>query len=467
MEKINRMKIGIVGAGLGGLAAGAMLSEKGYKVEIFEKEEILGGRALTLDGNKLTLDEYKNILHRFDTWIPFSEPDLNTIFEEKMLHGYRIDLGFHLLGFIERSPLLKILERSGEKVDMSSSRFSFVNPEKGTVNALSSYLTIADILRLIPLISRFFFARRLTLLKMQEVPISETLDRYFTGKLGNAFGTGAKLITTVNNLDKISTGETLRVLAHWIRGAKPTGYPRKGLITLSEAFANIIMKNRGEITVNKKVKKILIEDDKAYGIEVRGEERDYDVILSNLPVQDLFTLASEENFPPHYVKKMKDIEGTGSVCAYYSLKKVNSHLIGRPFAFVETGIDVEGKDAAGVIDFQTADPINGLSPKGRYLVQGYIVCSPKEARDKKKVSRLREVLDKKLEELIPDFRKNLVFALYPTTWHLDGVAKIIGNEKPESVTPIRNLYLVGDCVKSTGIGMNCAVDSAISLSEEL
>ena len=60
--------------------------------------------------------------------------------------------------------------------------------------------------------------------------------------------------------------------------------------------------------------------------------------------------------------------------------------------------------------------------------------------------------------------KNLVFALYPTTWHLDGVAKIINNEKPEIVTPVKNFYLVGDCVKATGIGMNCAVDSAIHLA---
>ena len=36
-------KVCIIGAGIGGLTAGAILSKKGYNVTIFEKEKILGG----------------------------------------------------------------------------------------------------------------------------------------------------------------------------------------------------------------------------------------------------------------------------------------------------------------------------------------------------------------------------------------------------------------------------------------
>ena len=83
------------------------------------------------------------------------------------------------------------------------------------------------------------------------------------------------------------------------------------------------------------------------------------------------------------------------------------------------------------------------------------------------VELLRRVLDERLESLMPNYRDHLLFALYPTSYHLDGVAKTIDNEKPDSETPVKNLYLVGDCIKSTGIGMNCAVDSAINLVEKL
>ena len=65
-----------------------------------------------------------------------------------------------------------------------------------------------------------------------------------------------------------------------------------------------------------------------------------------------------------------------------------------------------------------------------------------------------------MENIIPDFRSNLRWVIYPAIWHLDGVAKTINNDKPEVKTPIKNFYLVGDCVNAPGIGFNCAMNSA-------
>jgi len=69
--------------------------------------------------------------------------------------------------------------------------------------------------------------------------------------------------------------------------------------------------------------------------------------------------------------------------------------------------------------------------------------------------------------MIPDFRLNLNWVIYPAIWHLDGVAKIIKNKKPDIKTPIDNLYLVGDCVDAPGIGINCAINSARILTNLL
>ena len=38
---MQRKKIGIIGAGIGGLTAGALLSKKGFDVTIFEKESFM------------------------------------------------------------------------------------------------------------------------------------------------------------------------------------------------------------------------------------------------------------------------------------------------------------------------------------------------------------------------------------------------------------------------------------------
>jgi hypothetical protein len=385
-----------------------------------------------------------------------------------MLNGYRFDLGFHLLGFIDKSPITSTLEKYGEQIDIFSSKFGVIHPEKGVMTALSQYLSKSDKIRLIPLATRLLSARKSTLSDLQNISLNDTLDKYCKGRIKDVLGIAGKLISTINDLDKISTGESIRVLDQWIRGARRAGsYPKNGHLSLAKGFANIVINNGGKINIGSNVDFIIQKDNSANGIVIGDKKKNYDIIISNLPVQDLFKITEEKWFPNKYVTHLKNLEGSGSVCAYYVVKKVNPEYMGKPFAFVEEGLDVEGSDAAGVIDFLTSDPLVGLSPKNHHLIQAYIICTPKEAVNKTKVAMLKEVLDKKMEMLIPDFKNQLEFALYPTSWHLDGVAKTIDNEKPDSVTPMKNLYLVGDCIKSTGIGMNCAVDSAITLSERL
>ena len=468
MEERMSKNICIVGAGLGGLAAGALLSQKGYNVEIFEKEKVLGGRALTLDGNGLTLEEYINILHRFETYVPFSVPSLEEIFDNKMLEGYKIDFGFHLLGGGAKSNTGKVLRMLGEEINTSASRLGYI--EKGRiVYPYLRYLSPTDKMKMIHHFLHLFFARPTTLASLKKVPMSETIKKYGKGKMKLTLYLMTSVITTSNDLSVISTGETFMAQRDLLRlyGEKAVGYPRKGSGTLAENLAKAVKKQGGKIHLGRKVEEIVVDDGIAKGIIVEGEMKEFDVIISNVPIQNIFSIVPEKKFPPTWVKKIKGLKGTGSLCAYYSLKKVDSKLVGKSLMFIERDIDIEGGDALGMIDFQTADPHTRLSPKNRYLIQAYIICSPEEARNDKKVEMLRNVLDKWVEKIIPNFRDDMDWAIYPTTWHLDGVAKTIDNEKPPSKTPIKNLFLVGDCVASTGIGMDCAVDSAIHLEIEI
>jgi phytoene dehydrogenase-like protein len=212
---------------------------------------------------------------------------------------------------------------------------------------------------------------------------------------------------------------------------------------------------------------IIIKNNKAVGIMTDSKEQFFDIIISNILVQDLFTIVDEKNFPKKHVKDIKSLKGTGSLCAYYSLKKVDPGLIGKTFHFIERDIGVEGNDAVGMIDFMSASRDSGLSPSDEYLIQSYIICTPKEARDEKTLKTLRKLLDKNLKVIMPDFRSNLNWSIYPAIWHLDGVAKTIDNVKPDIRTPVENLYLVGDCVKAPGIGINCALNSVRILMDFL
>ena len=90
----------------------------------------------------------------------------------------------------------------------------------------------------------------------------------------------------------------------------------------------------------------------------------------------------------------------GSLCAYYSFNHIDPKFIGKSFLFIERDVGVNGNDAVGMIEFVTALPESGIAPSSKYLVQSYIICTPAEAKSKKMLEKLREMLDRNLEILI-------------------------------------------------------------------
>ena len=460
MTNKKKLNIIIIGAGIGGLTAGALLARKGHNVKIFEKESLIGGRALTLDMSSFNLDSYKNLLSTFHMQIAFSEPALETIFEKKMLNGYHLDLGFHVMGGGVISNLRNVLSTSEADIEMIKSRlYTQRNDHYGL------FVTNWDKVKMIPNLLRLFLSGEKTMKQLDETSIADTIKKYGKGKAKVVLEANPRLITTVNNLDHISTGEVFRTQRDMkLKGVR---YPKKGLSYIMNNLAEFIMRNNGEIHINTPVTKILINENKAKGIVAGGKKYYCDVVISNILVQDLLKIADEKHFTKEYIKNINSLNGTGSLCAYYSLKKINPDLPGKNFIFIERDTGVVGGDAAGMIDFMVTLPELGLVPPSHHLVQSYIICTPGEAKNKETLEKLKKILDRNLEKIIPDFRSNLRWAIYPTVWHLDGVAKVIGNKKPGVKTPVDDLYLVGDCVNAPGIGINCALNSARLLADML
>jgi hypothetical protein len=463
MHNSKKLKICIIGAGIAGLTAGALLTKKGFKVTIFEKETILGGRALSFDPMSITLKEYKDMLSRFNMHVFFSEPTLDIIFNKRLLHGYKLDLGYHAIGGGVLSNLNSVLSNLNDELKILESYVGLIKEDGYDFPFLSKI----DKVKILPKIIRLLYSSEKTMEKLDSVSMIDTIKKYGKGKMKLILEIFSRSITTVNDLSRISTGEMFRAQRNLYKGSKPVGYPINGLNTIHQKFAKYILKNGGTIALNKKVTSIIVEGNKAIGVVVNNKKYDFNIIVSSLLVQDLFGIVDKKYFPEEYVNKIKLLSGTGSLCAYYSLKKIDKKLLGKTFHFIERNIGIEGNDAVGMIDFMASLAECGIAPNSNYLVQSYIICSPDEAKNKKVLQMLKGVLDKNLEKLIPDFRSHLNWAIYPAIWHLDGVAKTIDNEKSNITTPIENLFIIGDCVKAPGIGINCALNSAKMLCDYL
>ena len=456
---MNKKNVCIIGAGISGLTAGALLIKKGFNVTIYEKEQFIGGRALSFDGSKINFEDYNNLLSRFNMNVSFSKPPLEEIFKKGLLDGYKLDLGYHAIGGGVLSNTNNMLSEFNEHIDIKESNVGLIK-EKGYDYPFLSKL---DKIKIAPKILRLLFASEKTLKNLDKVSISETIKRYGKGKMRLILEVFSRSISTINNLDFISTGEMFRAQKNLYRGSKPVGYPIGGLSSITKKFADCIKVNGGHIYLSKTVEKIIIKNNKAVGVIVDGKKIDFDIIISSILVQDLYKIVDEKQFPKDLLKEFKNLKGTGSLCAYYSLKEVDPSLIGKTFHFIERDTGLDGNDVVGMIDFMATSPDVGLSPHGNYLIQSYIICTPDEARSKESLEKLRFFLDKNLYKLIPDFDKKLNWVIYPAIWHLDGIAKTINNEKPQIKTPVDNFYLIGDCVKASGIGFNCALNSALLL----
>ena len=331
MVNEKKSEICIIGAGIAGLTAGALLTNKqDYKVTIFEKESLIGGRALSFDDlSSFTLEKYKEILSRFNIHVPFSEPDLKTIFDKNMLKRYKLDLGYHAIGGGVLSNINGVLSKLDDHVEILESYVGFIK-ETGFD---FPFLSKLDKLKIFPNIFRLLFASEKTMKRLDGVSITETINTYGRGKMKLILEIFSRSITTINNLDLISTGEMFRSQRNLYKGSKPVGYPKNGLNSIHQKLAKYITQNGGEIHLETPVKEIIIHENKATGVLVEDKKYSFDAIVSNILVQDLFKIADEKHFPKEYVKGIKSLRGTGSLCAYYSLKKVDSDLLGKTFHF--------------------------------------------------------------------------------------------------------------------------------------
>ena len=243
-------------------------------------------------------------------------------------------------------------------------------------------------------------------------------------KIANSFAGWSLSI----GIDEISSREYIRITKN-VNKLRGPGVPIGGCRAVVDS---IFVEN---VFTRKKVDRIIVKDGKALGIEIKGEKRFYDIVISDIGPKETLKLAGEENFPKRYVDFVKSIEEAEGIKVQIASKK----------PFLEFGgvlFTPEARRVAGLNEVTDVD--ENLAPKGYHLIQAH---APIKSSN---INREIGIVLDDLRKIIKDFKKNCEILLvqvfrksYPVNRAKQGLS--LGFD-----TPIKNLYIVGDGVKASG-----------------
>ncbi|MBN2144003.1 MAG: phytoene desaturase, partial [Candidatus Aureabacteria bacterium] len=271
-------KIIIIGAGPGGLAAGMLLSSKGYSVDIYEKEDRVGGR-----NSYFKLGDY--IFDIGPTFFMMKDV-LEKIFEKcgKKLESYadiiKLD-PMYRLKFADGRELFPSPDK--EKMKQTMEKFS-----KGSFDGYLKYLEKEKkkYEKLIPClsipygkISDFFSTHLLTALPYLDAHTSlyGVLSRYFDDPDTRlAFTFQAKYI----GMSPWTAPGTFSIISYIEHGGG-IYHVRGGLNRLSHGMAEAVKESGGRIHLSMPVKKLMVANGVATAVELEDgkiEKADYIII---------------------------------------------------------------------------------------------------------------------------------------------------------------------------------------------
>ncbi len=410
----------VIGAGICGLSLSALLVNDGYKVLILEKANILGGRARVIEKE-----------------------------------GYRLDFGIHTVRFGKKSALAKTLETIRNKEqnpvefqELNTSYFFLESKKPSHWEILPTGLSGMTK-------GHYFKLMKIgkLLLKISTVKKEKNLERSVqdwikSHKLNEPSLLYLKLITASMQvcpfLDRASLGELRRNLAEVVKKRISVSYPLGGWKLIFERLIEKINKGRGKIITDRCVEEIIVEKEKAVKIKAKNNLYQAKKVVIAVPVQEIFEFFDKNLVDSEFLNACKNLGPTGGLSLDIALK-----------ARISEGKGLFYFDDPLSFGFFTSNLDPSCAPKGKQL---FTICSPCDVdnlTDPAFRDNLLRSLKEKLFKGFPDMEKNIEFER-PLFTLFDGAEVNVHQyqeRRPDfKISPLENLYLVGDSTAGKGAG---------------
>lgn len=302
LDKIEEKKMGksviIVGAGPGGLAAGMLLAHKGYAVTIYEKESQVGGRNGSIKLGDYTFDigptflMMKDVLEYLFTATGKKLDDYADIMQLDPMYRLKFNGDRELHPSPNREKMREELE--------AFSPGSFAGYEKYLTKEKKKYEQLIPCLA-VPYqkLTDFCTKQFITSLPYLDghVSLYDVLSRYFDDPdVRTAFTFQAKYI----GMSPWTAPGTFSIISYIEHGGG-IFHVKGGLNKLSHGMAKAIEEDGGTIKLASPVKKVIIENQIAKGVELEdGTKAMADYVVLNADFAHAMTTIVDEKHRPKY-----------------------------------------------------------------------------------------------------------------------------------------------------------------------